>query len=61
MRYYASVPDWAEFQEREASGTESDHEGPGDDQETPAGDPSFLKEESSTDTDLLTDGGSDGD
>jgi hypothetical protein len=47
MRYYASVPDWEEFQERE---TDDD-----------PGDPSFLREESTTDTDILTDGGASGD
>ena len=47
MRYYASVPDWEEFQKRE---TDDD-----------PGDPSFLREESTTDTDILTDGGASGD
>jgi hypothetical protein len=50
MRYYASVPDWEEFQERDAERTEPEAD------EDP-GDPSFLKDEASTDTDLLTDGG----
>ena len=47
MRYYTSVPDWEEFQERE---TDED-----------PGDPSFLHEEPTTDTDLLTGGGANGD
>lgn len=47
MRYYASVPDWEEFQEREP------------DEDTQ--DPSFLHDESSADTDLLTGDGADDD
>ncbi len=47
MRYYASVPDWEEFQEREP------------DEDTQ--DPSFLRDESSADTDLLTGDGADDD
>jgi len=49
MRYYASVPDWEEFQER----TPATDEGPGD--------PSFLRDEPTADTDLLTGDGADGD
>jgi len=47
MRYYASVPDWEELQER--------------DPDEESGNPSFLHEESTTDTDLLTGDGTDGD
>lgn len=49
MRYYASVPDWEAFQEHD---TETDEE---------SGDPSFLRDESTADTDLLTGDGVDGD
>ncbi|MEF8907440.1 MAG: hypothetical protein V5A13_06235 [Haloarculaceae archaeon] len=47
MRYYASVPDWEEYQERET-------------EEAPE-EPSFLREESTAETDLLTGDGADGD
>jgi hypothetical protein len=49
MRYYASVPDWEEFQERTVETEEA------------SGEPSFLREESTADTDLLTGDGADGD